>query len=954
MTTVDPPSDSEPTRISAEIDRLCDDFERAWKNGKRPSIEPLLSAVAPTSRSRLLSELLPIEFGYRHQAGDEFSAAEYRSRFADFAAVVEQCLAAQAFGTDGPSHPTEAPPFPTVGPLSPAGATKRPSRPTIDEGSHPTVEFRPPPTSDGEAASEPWADSAFKALDHALPGRFRVVRRLGRGGFADVYLASDTILQRDVAIKVPRNPSDDQISLILREAQSVAKLDHRAIVRIYDVLSTSATSSGAHIYIVMQYIDGGSLDKAINERLPFDRTIDLMTDITEAVAAAHKKNLIHRDLKPANILLDGQGRPYVADFGLAIHHESRLMHVGERSGTPAYMSPEQWDGRPSDPSDDVWSLGVVLYQLLTGVMPFGSDPTLTPERARRQPPRLPREIDATIPEELEAICLRCLEKAPRDRYAGVEEIHREFWKLKAQQTVGPDPAQRERALLLERQAFAQLESGDFSEAVQRLDSVVQLVPDHPGGHYLRGLARLMMMEELPSAVEELERAVQLDPNQASACYALANIYEEVGRRDRVVAYLETAIAGSPENRDYRQMLDRVRSTEEPPADARPTREIIERLAPHVKRRLSELARTIFARDVTRKVSLDHWTTLLPPWSFLRPAPVARTALFTLSALVLVVLLHLPEWSTVRVVQQVVIWSLIAQGCLMPFLAGRLLQRTYAQLVPIVMMPEDAFRRFFLEQCTFLFGATANVQTESAAPSLRDQLLRNWPHLLVAGACFLGLLFFQYVCAADHPTGFSPALVLRYISYVLQAYVLVWAIPFAIFGLWFIPRFGTLPLRYFLGMPDSVSLKTLGAYYLKLTFAGAMGYTVALFQHYVFRTHATSPIVSVSYIVICSAWLVLIMLVTQWQLYHALRRLKHRRLLEYSYHLEEAFERQMKQPSREAQASVDEHVRFMRQLRKLDTRALSTADFVKLALMSAALAGAVAAYAYAVRYGLWLI
>jgi serine/threonine protein kinase/tetratricopeptide (TPR) repeat protein len=369
------------------VDKICDRFEAAWLAGQRPCVKEYLGEVSEPERPDLFRELLKLDLHYRRQQRETPTEAEYCQLFPEYTDLIHVAFRGEA--------------------------TTKESR-SAEAHSSLLLGEETGPESAGAAPVE--------SPDHL--GRYRITAKLGSGSFGIVYRAYDGDLQREVAIKVPHRkhvacPAD--IEAYLAEARVLASLEHPYIVPVHDF---GRTDDGL-CYVVSKFIAGTDLAKKIERARPSAaESAELVAAIAEALHHAHRQGVVHRDIKPANILLDTAEKPYVADFGLALREEDFGRRAG-LIGSPVYMSPEQarGEGHRVDGRSDIFSLGVVFYELITGRRPFrGEAISELLEQIASVEARPPRQIDDRIPKELERICLKALAKRASERYTTARDF----------------------------------------------------------------------------------------------------------------------------------------------------------------------------------------------------------------------------------------------------------------------------------------------------------------------------------------------------------------------------------------------------------------------------------------------------------------------------------------------------------------------------------------------------
>jgi len=390
-----------------------------------------------------------------------------------------------------------------------------------------------------------------------LAGRYRLDERIAEGGFGEVWRGFDQELHRTVAVKVSKPSRLGAVEQFVAEARRVARLRHPGIVTVHDVVRQDDAC-----FILSDFVEGGSLRDRITDSPSPEQSARWIADVAEALAYAHQQGFVHRDIKPANILIDHHGRALLGDFGIAARSEELTGLPSMSVGTLAYMSPEQLEGQVVDGRSDIYSLGVVLFEMLTGRLPYqATEPTKLRREVAGGPSALFSKDDQVSP-QLRRICKKCLSRNPAERYSA-EEL---ATALRESSVPGPKPwkvlAGATMLILVAvvgAIAFQQTQPPTGHSPEQTVtDHSPVIRPDVPAAPSKTAEAAMALgklhfdKKDYQAAAEAFSEAVRLDPNSAEAFHRLAGSRFNLGHTEQALSDFNRAVELTPENAEIRK------------------------------------------------------------------------------------------------------------------------------------------------------------------------------------------------------------------------------------------------------------------------------------------------------------------------------------------------------------------------------------------------------------------
>jgi len=401
------------------------------------------------------------------------------------------------------------------------------------------------------------------SIGSTFAGRYQIIEELGRGGMGNVYKALDKELGEKVALKLlkPEIASDDRmIERFRNELKFARKITHKNVCRMFDLSKTEKTP-----YITMEYVSGEDLKSSLRRMGPLHvgKAIFIAKQVCEGLGEAHKLGVIHRDLKPQNIMIDKQGYAHIMDFGIARSTKAKgVTTSGMMIGTPDYMSPEQVEGKDVDQRSDIYAMGVILFEMVTGTTPFHGDTAITIAlKHTREKPRDPRELNDQIPVELSRLILKCMEKDKAKRYQKTEELFEVLDKIEqfipttdriipitkpsTARTLLGKPKMKKilvPALIILALAIAALVVWRFTPLPEIIGISGPSMAPSQADSYIKAANQFWKEKKYTEAYDQFSKALAVEPNNLEAQFGLANSLKEQGKLDEAIPEYDKAIS----------------------------------------------------------------------------------------------------------------------------------------------------------------------------------------------------------------------------------------------------------------------------------------------------------------------------------------------------------------------------------------------------------------------------
>jgi serine/threonine protein kinase len=419
-----------PWRLTALHELVKIDLRRQWEKGNRRLLESYLISYPELGTVETVAlDLIQAEMQARRRTGDPITALDLAQRFPRPMGRLQRSVE-HVCADPAPGEPTSQTLLPTSLTQQPPAPPPPQAKPNLNVPAKDT----PPDASIAASSTLTPEESApdinlppgeVKKAKGPKKGRYELLKELGRGAMGTVYLAYDTDLERQVAMKIPHfQPGDspDLRTRFMREARAAAKLQHPNICQVYDV-----GEEDGRPYLTMAYLEGETLHDKLrgSKGMPQRNAVEVIAKLARALEEAHRHGVVHRDLKPANVMIKRRGEPVIMDFGLARRNEdASITHQGSVLGTPAYMSPEQVNGEVKliGPASDQYALGVILYELLTGQVPFKGTIGQVMAKILMETPKLPSELRPDLDPAVEETCLRAMARDISHRFASVGDF----------------------------------------------------------------------------------------------------------------------------------------------------------------------------------------------------------------------------------------------------------------------------------------------------------------------------------------------------------------------------------------------------------------------------------------------------------------------------------------------------------------------------------------------------